>query len=212
MFGSSFFYIHSSSSTTFYAPCILAVNPRGLHFLHKNTHVRTTHTLISVWLAHGIINMSLGEKLSFLVRVKSDVYSAGADGSRPPCGGAGQSHPEAQCWNQLSVCGPNCGGHEHTAGHSAAARAGVAADNWSDKFWCLKLGAIRLTGFLHRAWSCVELLPCRLKIWCLWEKRGSLCHPAKSPCCDVCTCFILCTNVSAHVHVATSALLQGFVV
>ncbi|KAK5623203.1 hypothetical protein CRENBAI_017781 [Crenichthys baileyi] len=38
MFGSSFFYIHSSSSTTFYAPCILAVNPRGLHFLHKNTH------------------------------------------------------------------------------------------------------------------------------------------------------------------------------
>ncbi|XP_015244993.1 PREDICTED: unconventional myosin-XV-like [Cyprinodon variegatus] len=38
MFGSSFFYIHSSSSTTFYAPCILAVNARGLHFLHKNTH------------------------------------------------------------------------------------------------------------------------------------------------------------------------------
>uniref|UniRef100_A0A1A8A0H6 Myosin XVAb n=1 Tax=Nothobranchius furzeri TaxID=105023 RepID=A0A1A8A0H6_NOTFU len=38
MFGSSFFYIHSSSSTTFYAPCILAVNQRGLHFLHKNTH------------------------------------------------------------------------------------------------------------------------------------------------------------------------------
>ncbi|KAM4749909.1 unconventional myosin-XV [Anableps anableps] len=38
MFGSSFFYIHSSSSTTFFAPCILAVNPRGLHFLHKNTH------------------------------------------------------------------------------------------------------------------------------------------------------------------------------
>ncbi|KAK2918724.1 hypothetical protein Q8A73_003095 [Channa argus] len=38
MFGSSFFYIHSSSSTTFYAPCILAVNQHGLHFLHKNTH------------------------------------------------------------------------------------------------------------------------------------------------------------------------------
>ncbi|XP_059190123.1 unconventional myosin-XV [Centropristis striata] len=38
MFGSSFFYIHSSSSTSFYAPCIVAVNQHGLHFLHKNTH------------------------------------------------------------------------------------------------------------------------------------------------------------------------------
>ncbi|KAI9525402.1 hypothetical protein NQZ68_005948 [Dissostichus eleginoides] len=38
MFGSSFFYIHSSSSTTFYAPCIVAVNEHGFHFLHKNTH------------------------------------------------------------------------------------------------------------------------------------------------------------------------------
>nr|XP_029135166.1 unconventional myosin-XV-like [Labrus bergylta] len=38
MFGSSFFFIHSSSSTTFYAPCIVAVNQHGLHFLHKNTH------------------------------------------------------------------------------------------------------------------------------------------------------------------------------
>ncbi|KAM8880381.1 unconventional myosin-XV [Spinachia spinachia] len=38
MFGSSFFYVQSSSSTTFYAPCILAVNQHGLHFLHKNTH------------------------------------------------------------------------------------------------------------------------------------------------------------------------------
>ncbi|XP_074485793.1 unconventional myosin-XV [Sebastes fasciatus] len=38
MFGSSFFYIHSSSSTTYYAPCIVAVNQHGLHFLHKNTH------------------------------------------------------------------------------------------------------------------------------------------------------------------------------
>uniref|UniRef100_G3PWG5 Myosin XVAb n=1 Tax=Gasterosteus aculeatus TaxID=69293 RepID=G3PWG5_GASAC len=38
MFGSSFFYVQSSSSTTFYAPCIIAVNQHGLHFLHKNTH------------------------------------------------------------------------------------------------------------------------------------------------------------------------------
>uniref|UniRef100_A0A3B3U6J5 MyTH4 domain-containing protein n=1 Tax=Poecilia latipinna TaxID=48699 RepID=A0A3B3U6J5_9TELE len=108
--------------------------------------------------------MSLGEKLFSLVRAKSDVCSAGTDGSRPPCGGAGQSHPEAQYWNQLPVCGPNCGGHEHTAGHSAAAGAGVVADSGLGKFWCLILSAVKLTGFLHRAWSCVELLPCRLKI------------------------------------------------
>ncbi|XP_061534898.1 unconventional myosin-XV [Phycodurus eques] len=38
MFGSSFFYIHSSSSTSFYTPCIVAVNQNGLHFLHKITH------------------------------------------------------------------------------------------------------------------------------------------------------------------------------
>ncbi|CAL8330796.1 unnamed protein product [Merluccius merluccius] len=38
MFGSSFFYIQSSSSTSLYAPCILAVNQHGLHFLHKDTH------------------------------------------------------------------------------------------------------------------------------------------------------------------------------
>ncbi|XP_077460372.1 unconventional myosin-XV [Stigmatopora argus] len=38
MFGSSFFYVHSSSSTSFYAPCIVAVNQNGLHFLHKSTH------------------------------------------------------------------------------------------------------------------------------------------------------------------------------
>ncbi|KAL2086433.1 hypothetical protein ACEWY4_017492 [Coilia grayii] len=38
MFGSSFFYIISSSSTAVSAPCILAVNQNGLHFLHKDTH------------------------------------------------------------------------------------------------------------------------------------------------------------------------------
>ncbi|XP_061840189.1 unconventional myosin-XV [Nerophis lumbriciformis] len=38
MFGSSFFYTHSSSSTSFYAPCIVAVNQNGLHFLHRSTH------------------------------------------------------------------------------------------------------------------------------------------------------------------------------
>ncbi|XP_052401798.1 unconventional myosin-XV [Carassius gibelio] len=38
MFGSSFFYIQSSSNSTISAPCILAVNQNGLHFLHKDTH------------------------------------------------------------------------------------------------------------------------------------------------------------------------------
>ncbi|XP_062304936.1 LOW QUALITY PROTEIN: unconventional myosin-XV [Osmerus eperlanus] len=40
MFGSSFFYIHSCSSSSVHAPCILAVNQHGLHFLHKDTHER----------------------------------------------------------------------------------------------------------------------------------------------------------------------------
>lgn len=39
MFGSSFFYIHSCSSAAIQAPCILAVNLNGLHFLNKDTHV-----------------------------------------------------------------------------------------------------------------------------------------------------------------------------
>ncbi|XP_058637959.1 LOW QUALITY PROTEIN: unconventional myosin-XV [Onychostoma macrolepis] len=38
MFGSSFFYIQSSSNSTISAPCILSVNQNGLHFLHKDTH------------------------------------------------------------------------------------------------------------------------------------------------------------------------------
>ncbi|XP_071375027.1 unconventional myosin-XV [Centroberyx affinis] len=38
MFGSSFFYIQSSSSASVQAPCILSVNQNGLHFLNKDTH------------------------------------------------------------------------------------------------------------------------------------------------------------------------------
>ncbi|KAK2833709.1 hypothetical protein Q5P01_017598 [Channa striata] len=38
MFGSSFFYIQSSGSASIHAPCILAVNLNGLHFLNKDTH------------------------------------------------------------------------------------------------------------------------------------------------------------------------------
>ncbi|XP_041062874.1 unconventional myosin-XV [Carcharodon carcharias] len=38
MFGSSFFYIQSSSNSAIVAPCILAVNQNGLNFLNKETH------------------------------------------------------------------------------------------------------------------------------------------------------------------------------
>lgn len=38
MFGSSFFYIQSSSNNAIVAPCILAVNQNGLNFLDKETH------------------------------------------------------------------------------------------------------------------------------------------------------------------------------
>eukprot|EP00063_Salmo_salar_P067261 XP_014042096.1 PREDICTED: unconventional myosin-XV-like [Salmo salar] len=47
MFGSSFFYIQSSSSISIPAPCVLAVNQNGLHFLHKDSHVRLS---LSLWL------------------------------------------------------------------------------------------------------------------------------------------------------------------
>ncbi|XP_055797253.1 unconventional myosin-XV-like [Salvelinus fontinalis] len=41
MFGSSFFYIQSSSNVSILAPCVLAVNQNGLHFLHKDSHEAT---------------------------------------------------------------------------------------------------------------------------------------------------------------------------
>ncbi|KAI4902886.1 hypothetical protein NFI96_000218 [Prochilodus magdalenae] len=54
MFGSSFFYILSSSNSAISTPCILAVNQNGLHFLDEDTHevlvkfplklVQSTHT------------------------------------------------------------------------------------------------------------------------------------------------------------------------
>ncbi|ROI62435.1 Unconventional myosin-XV [Anabarilius grahami] len=53
MFGSSFFYIQSSSNSTVSAPCILAVNQNGLHFLHKDTHeVQVKFQLKLVQSAH----------------------------------------------------------------------------------------------------------------------------------------------------------------
>lgn len=44
MFGSSFFYIQSCSSASIQAPCVLAVNLNGLHFLNKDTHVCHSNT------------------------------------------------------------------------------------------------------------------------------------------------------------------------
>uniref|UniRef100_W5MCF5 Myosin XVA n=1 Tax=Lepisosteus oculatus TaxID=7918 RepID=W5MCF5_LEPOC len=38
MFGSTFFYIQSSSNSSIVAPCILAVNQNGLNFINKDTH------------------------------------------------------------------------------------------------------------------------------------------------------------------------------
>ncbi|XP_066545291.1 unconventional myosin-XV [Amia ocellicauda] len=38
MFGSSFFYIQSSSNSSIVAPCILAINQNGLNFLSKDSH------------------------------------------------------------------------------------------------------------------------------------------------------------------------------
>ncbi|XP_067912868.1 unconventional myosin-XV [Heterodontus francisci] len=38
MFGSSFFYIQSSSNSVIVAPCILAINQNGFNFLNKETH------------------------------------------------------------------------------------------------------------------------------------------------------------------------------
>ncbi|XP_051558226.1 unconventional myosin-XV [Myxocyprinus asiaticus] len=55
MFGSSFFYIQSSSNNAISAPCILAVNQNGLHFLHKDTHeVLVKYQLKLVQSAHTL--------------------------------------------------------------------------------------------------------------------------------------------------------------
>ncbi|GLD60526.1 unconventional myosin-XV, partial [Lates japonicus] len=67
MFGSSFFYIQSSSSASIHAPCILAVNLNGLHFLNKDTHTRRLSPCIDacVWDVYAVRlcckpNISLG--------------------------------------------------------------------------------------------------------------------------------------------------------
>uniref|UniRef100_A0A3Q3R2K5 FERM domain-containing protein n=1 Tax=Monopterus albus TaxID=43700 RepID=A0A3Q3R2K5_MONAL len=56
MFGSSFFYIQSLNSASIHAPCILAVNLNGLHFLNKDTHVcyvaESTYCLYSYVCEH----------------------------------------------------------------------------------------------------------------------------------------------------------------
>lgn len=54
MFGSCFFYIQSCSSSTIQAPCILAVNLNGLHFLNKDTHVCHSHKHITDSAIHPV--------------------------------------------------------------------------------------------------------------------------------------------------------------
>ncbi|XP_035390988.1 unconventional myosin-XV [Electrophorus electricus] len=72
MFGSSFFYILSSSNSAISTPCILAVNQNGLHFLHKDTHevlvkfplkmVQSTHTQRpSVGTSYPYVDILLGD-------------------------------------------------------------------------------------------------------------------------------------------------------
>ncbi|XP_072514080.1 unconventional myosin-XV [Salminus brasiliensis] len=72
MFGSSFFYIQSSSNSTVPTPCILAVNQNGLHFLDKDSHevlvkfplklVQSTHTQRpSAGLSYPYVDLLLGE-------------------------------------------------------------------------------------------------------------------------------------------------------
>ncbi|KAJ6655974.1 hypothetical protein lerEdw1_004559 [Lerista edwardsae] len=53
MFGSSFFYIHSSSSSSIVSPCILAVNQNGLNFLSKETHVGVVRLVIQSGYRRG---------------------------------------------------------------------------------------------------------------------------------------------------------------
>ncbi|KAM8842059.1 uncharacterized protein myo15ab isoform 4-T5 [Synchiropus picturatus] len=131
MFGSSFFYIHSSSSTSFYAPCILAVNQHGLHFLHKNTHVRNTHTHTHCGRTRRNPHMDTCDtSLPGAVTPVRPVChvcrpSSGAHGRRPPAGAPVQPDPAAHTWEQLPLRGPDAGrGRQQAAAGAAAAGAG----------------------------------------------------------------------------------------
>ncbi|KAJ8413507.1 hypothetical protein AAFF_G00080140 [Aldrovandia affinis] len=75
MFGSSFFYIQSSSNSSIMAPCVLAVNQNGLNFLDKDTHelmvkfplkeVQSTHTQRpSVGASFPYVEIMLGDLTS----------------------------------------------------------------------------------------------------------------------------------------------------
>lgn len=77
------------------------------------------------------------------------VCAAGADVSGPPSGGAVQPHPEAFHWNQLPVCRPHSGGHEHTAGGSAAAGAGIRQTHTGSaaQFFSVELSGARVSSF-----------------------------------------------------------------
>ncbi|XP_076846163.1 unconventional myosin-XV [Brachyhypopomus gauderio] len=75
MFGSSFFYILSSSNSSISTPCILAVNQNGLHFLHKDTHevlakfplkmLQSTHTQRpSAGTSYPYVDIILGDMIN----------------------------------------------------------------------------------------------------------------------------------------------------
>lgn len=178
MFGSSFFYIHSSSSTSFYAPCILSVNQQGLHFLHKSTHVRSHRCSYSLMICHSQWQKheQRGENWVCTLCV------AGADGSGPPGGGAGHPHPEAHCWNQLPLRRHHGGRHEHTAGGPTAVRAGTGALFTTIHCFFLLLQLSDCCVFVSRAWSWVVSSPCKWKTWCSYGISILPCHQARSPC------------------------------
>lgn len=73
-------------------------------------------------MIHLIVTKAGAHKQDYIVCL---LRAAGTDGSGPPGGGAVHPHPEAHRWNQLPICRPHAGGHELTAGHSAAAGAGI---------------------------------------------------------------------------------------
>ena len=71
---------------------------------------------------------------------------------------------------------------------------------------CVCESMLKLPLFLSiRALSCVELLPCRWKTWCLCGRRGSRCHPVKSRCYN--TMQVFCTRPVDETSTISLALL-----
>lgn len=210
MFGSSFFYIQSSSSTTFFAPCIIAVNQHGLHFLHKTTHVRNdtqtfTITIFKQWndSSHRDTNITPAVSHYFqcynvclwVQELMTVVPLVEVQSSRTQRPTAGTSYP----YVDLTVGDVNTQRviqlQLEQVLHQKQTRTLFIRDY-------IFSGVVVLMSvvFVRRAWSCVESSPCRWKTWCLCERRDSPCHPAKSPCCNTSSCFIVRTHTHTHMH------------